>query len=86
MLTSEEEKWADVWRDAHETAEAEMPRIESGICKLPGLAALLANFAIKAIEQERERCAYMAEVHTGLWDHATAINIAASIRNPDHVA
>lgn len=86
MLTAEEEKWAPVWREAHEIAAKEMPRIEAGMCKLPGLAALLANFAMNAIEQERERCAYLAEVHTGLWDHATAINIAASIRNPDHVA
>lgn len=39
-----------------------------------------------AVAAERERCAYIAETHTGLWDHATAVNIAASIRNPDHVA
>lgn len=29
---------------------------------------------------EREACAYLAETHTGMWDNATAENIAAAIR------
>ena len=50
------------------------------------IPALLKWVHETAVAAERERCAYIAEVHTGLWDEATAINIAASIRNPDHVA
>lgn len=46
----------------------------------------LVNRIAAAIRSERERCAYVADCHTGLWDHATAVNIAASIRSPDHVA
>lgn len=54
MLAAEEEKWAPIWREAHKIAAEEISRIESGICKQPGLAALLANFAIKAVEAEND--------------------------------
>jgi hypothetical protein len=36
-----------IWHEAHDVAAENLPRILSGICVQPGLAALLANFAIK---------------------------------------
>ncbi len=56
-LTAEEKKWAHVWREAHEIAEAEMPRLKAGVCSQSGLAALLANFAVKIVKQETAKLA-----------------------------
>lgn len=85
MLTVEEEKWAHVWREAHEIAAREMPRIEARACKLPGFAALLANFAIAALKEERERCAKVADewAADGDWDPDCCRGIAAQIRDPE---
>jgi hypothetical protein len=91
MLITEVNKWSRVWHEAHDLAEAAMPRLESGVCKQPGLAALLANFAVRAIEQERERCARLAtngclappDGGSPTEDEARLCDaIAAAIRNP----
>jgi hypothetical protein len=49
-----------VWHEAHKVAAEELPRIHSGICQQPGLAAAFANFAIAIAEREREACAKIA--------------------------
>ena len=41
----------DVWLRAHDIAAVDLPRILSGMCQQPGLAAMLANYAIKVTER-----------------------------------
>ena len=41
-----------VWVKAHEAAAHIRPRIISGLCQLPGLAAELANFALEAAKTQ----------------------------------
>lgn len=47
--------------------------------------SVLLNAIFETQRIERDYYALLAEQHTGLWDHDTAVNIAASIRNPNHV-
>jgi hypothetical protein len=47
---------------------------------------MLLNALFEMQRIERDHYALLAEQHTGLWDEATALNIAASIRNPNHTA
>jgi hypothetical protein len=74
--------FADIGLDPEAKALEIHNKYVRGDAHTVGLIKAIAD----AIRAERERCAYIAEIHTGLWDHATALNIAASIRNPDHVA
>ncbi len=74
--------FADLGLEPEATALEISKKYVRGEAHTAGLIRAIAD----ALRAERERCAYIAETHTGLWDHATAVNIAASIRNPDHMA
>lgn len=51
-LKSEEEKSKQIWWNAHKVAADNMSQIENGICTQPGIAAMLAHFAIDEVNKE----------------------------------
>jgi hypothetical protein len=50
-LEEGDEYYAEIWHAAHKLAAEELPRIKSGLCQQPGLAATLANFAVSEVNK-----------------------------------
>lgn len=51
----------EIWQQAHEKAATVLEDIEAGICGQPGLAAVIAQFSIEKVAEERERLAPIPE-------------------------
>lgn len=78
-------KHSEIWTKAHEVAASEMPRLKSGLCQQPGLAAVIANFAIEQTETQHnianliQACADITEAKGfDTTQHATQIALIAT--------